>query len=302
VQTRVVLVPALPAGIYDLSVDFNQGAGKATLQVNLEGPGTAAGAMPVDQLRPVEPADDRLAFAEDNAPHIVPDGGGSTMPGTAVMTVGGYQGETVTSIELTYEIDAKPGSAVKVDLETPAGPASRLTIRDTGIPDGDRVAQLTVSAAGSPGLVNLLGGVVNGAWKLHVYETATGGGNSNLKTARITLHTTGGPEKVARSASWTSPVLDGQTKVLAIDSATWDERVPDGATLAVYLRTCAQPDCGDTPWPTTPVTKATQFAVTPGRYVQLRVEMTSNGILEPELRMFTVNYRREPAKTLPQRM
>jgi hypothetical protein len=41
------------------------------------------------------------------------------------------------------------------------------------------------------------------------------------------------------------------------------------------------------------VAKATPFAVTAGRYVQLRVDMTSNGVLEPELRSLSVMYRHE---------
>jgi hypothetical protein len=36
------------------------------------------------------------------------------------------------------------------------------------------------------------------------------------------------------------------------------------------------------------------FAVAPARYLQLRVEMTSNGTLEPELRSLSVAYRRAP--------
>jgi hypothetical protein len=40
------------------------------------------------------------------------------------------------------------------------------------------------------------------------------------------------------------------------------------------------------------VPAATAFAVPPGRYLQVRVDMTSNGVQEPELRSLTVAYRR----------
>jgi subtilisin-like proprotein convertase family protein len=284
----------LVAGWNDLSVDYNQLSGAASLHVQLDGPDLARAEIPADRLRPVEPADDRLAFAEDNSSHFVSDGGGASNPGTAVMTVGGYAGETVTSIDLTYEIDAKRGSDLKVDLESPAGPSSRLTIRDSGtFADGDHVAQLTVSSASPPGLAPLLGGAVNGAWKLHVYDTVNNIGSSLLRTARITLHTTGGPDKVARAASWTSAVLDAQTPVFAIDSATWDERLPAGATLDVRVRTCQLADCSDDQPFSPPVTQATPFMVTPGRYLRVRVNMTSNGALEPELRSLHIMYRRD---------
>jgi subtilisin-like proprotein convertase family protein len=211
--------------------------------------------------------------------------------------VSGSIGETVTSIDVTFEVDSPHWDQLKVDLETPGG--IRAVIRNTvnGLPDGDQVAEVTVPLGapptpGTPGV--LLGGPVNGVWKLHVYDIlTTTGGAITLESAKLTLHTTGGPEKVARTATWTSPVLDGQTNVFAIDSATWDERVPDGATLDVHVRTCQQADCSDGTW-SAPVTKATPFSVTPGRYVQLRVDMTSNGVLEPELQSLNVTYRRDP--------
>jgi hypothetical protein len=36
------------------------------------------------------------------------------------------------------------------------------------------------------------------------------------------------------------------------------------------------------------------FAVGPGPYLQLSVDMTSDGAREPELRSLSVNYRRAP--------
>ena len=156
------------------------------------------------------------------------------------------------------------------------------------------IAQLTISSAGPAGLGGLLGGLANGTWKLHVYDVVASAGDSALTAARLTLHTTGGPDKVARMASWTSPVLDGQTNVFAIDGVTWDERLPAGATLAVFVRACRQADCSDGTWPMAPVTKSAPFFVGAARYLQLRVDMTSDGTLEPELRSLVVMYRRDP--------
>ena len=116
-----------------------------------------------------------------------------------------------------------------------------------------------------------------------------------LSSAKLTLHTMGGPERIAKAASWSSPVLDAQINVIAVDGVTWDERLPDGATLGVFVRTCQQADCSDGVWSKKPLTMSTAFAITPpARYLQLRVDMTSDGTQEPEPRSLAVMYRRDP--------
>jgi hypothetical protein len=299
-QDAITTVPAmLAAGWNDVTVDYNEVAGQQNLRVQIQGPDFVSFVdVPRDQLRPVEPADDRLAFGGDDAIQQVTDNGGAGNPGTATMTVAGYTGETVTSIDLTYQIDSPHWDQIKVDLETPTTSTTvgtRLTIRDKdrGLGDGDRVAQLTISSLGPAGLGGLLGGAANGVWNLHVYDVIQNGGPSSLKSAKLTLHTTGGPDKVARTASWTSQVLDAQTNVIAIDSVTWADRSQVGTGLEVRVGTCQQADCSDVTW-SGPVKKATAFAVGPARYLQLRVDMTSMGTLEPELQSLSVMYRRDP--------
>ena len=284
----------LDAGWNDLTVDYNQVGGARKLRVQLDGPGFADVEVPRDALRPVEPADDRLVFAGDGAVHAVPDGGGAGADGTAAMFVAGYPGEAVAAIDLTYEIDSPHWAQLKVDLETPGG--ARLTIRDRddGLGDGDQIAQLTIPAGHATGLGPLLGGPAGGSWKVHVYDVVAGGGDSALTSAQLTLHTTGGPDRIARTASWTSPVLDAGARVLAIDGVTWDERLPAGSTLAVFVRACRQADCSDGTWPAAPVGKSTPLPIGAARYLQLRVDMTSDGVREPELRSLSVQYRRAP--------
>lgn len=288
-------VPAtLAAGWNDVTIDYNQVAGGKKLRVVVDGPDFANVELPRDRLRPVEPADDRVVFGSDATAHPIVDNGGAAQPGTATLTVAGYAGETVTSIDLTYEIATPAWDELKIDLETPGTPGTRLTICNTGTFDDDGIAQLTIPPSAAAPLGRLLGGPANGTWKLHVYDVVAGGGSSTLTSAKLTLHTRGGPEKIARVASWTSPVLDSQTRVFAIDGVTWDDRLPDGAGLEVFVRTCQQADCSDGTW-SPAVTQQAPFAVAPGRYLQLRVDMTSNGTLEPELRSLSVMYRHDPA-------
>jgi len=290
--TTYTTTAMLAAGWNDVAVDYNQTAGGMRLEAKLAGPDFAvAAAVPASRLRPVEAADDRLAFVSDPDGHAIKDGQGLAAAGTAALPVGGYANETVTAIDLTYEITTGRWNELKVDLVTPAG--TRVTVQNTGGGDADGVAQLSITPTSAGALPTLLGGPANGAWRLDAYDVVGGGGDSLLRAAKLTLHTTGGPDKVARTAEWTSQVLDAQTGVFAIDGITWDERLPAGASVEVHIRTCQQADCSDGVW-SAPVAKATGFLVDAGRYVQLRVDLSCDGALEPELRSLGVAYRRNP--------
>jgi hypothetical protein len=293
-SAAVTVVPAaLNVGWNDLAVDFNQVGGGAALEVTIDGPDLDEVPVPRDRLRPVESADDRLAFGGDDTEHLIPEGGGPNQPGTAAMSVAGYAGEVVTSMDVTF-VAASLGLTASADLETPAG--TRLTLgRARGIATGpeDVLFQVTVPPGPGP-LAPLLGGSAGGTWKLHVYDPQVGGqhGPGVLKSARITLHTTGGPERVARTASWTSPLLALPSDVLLVRNATWDARLPDGAAVSVQARSCGQSDCSHAAW--VPVTPPRATVLYPGRFLQLRVVLTSNGVSEPELRSFTASYVRTP--------
>jgi hypothetical protein len=278
----------LAAGWNDLTVDYNQAFGMAKLQVQMAGPDFARLAeVPGARLRPVELAQDRLAIGADEGDHSVTDGGGAGNPGTAAMTVHGYGGESVSSIELTYQATSPRWSEIKVDLETPGG--TRINLPDPGaLSGGDHVVQVPISGGAQAGL---LGGPADGVWKLHMYDVTATGGGSKLESARITLHTQGGPDKIARSATWTSVPLDAGGNLVAIESITWVERTPMDAGVKVQFRACQQADCSDAPAWSVPVTSGSGANVSPLRYLQLRVEMASNGTLEPELRSLAVAYR-----------
>jgi hypothetical protein len=291
----------LTAGWNDLVVDYNQHIGDTKLQVQIQGPDfPSRGVVPRDRLRPVELVDDRFAIGVDApvAPgYLVPNNGAFGNPATATMAAGGYAGEIVTSIDLTYEIDSPHWVDLKVDLETPptlsGAPGTRVNFRNqdpTG-GDGKHTAKLTVPAGAAAALGTLLGGPARGDWKLHVYDVTDRVDSSFLTRAKIMLHTAGGPAKIAPTASWISPVLALASDVFAIDGITLDARLPDGAAIAVRVRSCRQADCSDGTW-SSPVTLSTPFTVDPAPYLQLGVDMTSNGALEPELRSLSINYRR----------
>lgn len=296
----------LVTGWNDLVIDYNEVGGATSLRVRIQGPDFPNPIeIPRDQLRPVEPADDRLALGVDDEDHNVPDNGGTAADGTATMTVIGYAGdtgaaETVNSIELTYEVNSPHWDQIAVELEAPAtaagpGPRVKLRDRDGNGGNGDRMVGFAIPSSAAAPLSMLLGGLANGDWKLHVFDDVPGGGGnaSTILSARLTLHTTGGPDKLARMASWTSQVIDAQTPVFAVDRITWNERTPGGSKVAVRVRTCQQADCSGADWPD-PVAQGAAFNVSRGRYLQLRVDMTSDGTHEPELGGLAIAFRRDP--------
>jgi hypothetical protein len=67
----------------------------------------------------------------------------------------------------------------------------------------------------------------------------------------------------------------------------------EGAENEVHVRTCQQAGCSDDPAWSAAVAPSAAIAVAPGRYLQVRVDMISNGLVEPELRGLAVMYRRD---------
>ncbi|HEX8111532.1 MAG TPA: hypothetical protein VF516_27565 [Kofleriaceae bacterium] len=293
-SAAVTTVPVtLNVGWNDLAIDYNQLTGGALLQATIDGPDLVEVPVPRDRLRPVESADDRLAFGGDDAQYMIPLGGGSSQPATATMSVAAYAGEVVTSIDVAYVVTENSPLIANADLETGntrlnLGVAGRIL---TGT--DDLLFQVTVPPGAGP-LAQLLGGPAGGIWKLHVYDDRLGdkGIPSVLKSARLTLHTTGGPERIARTASWTSPLLALPSDVLLVSNVMWDARLPQGATVSVQARSCAQPDCSHAAW--LPVTPSAATALPPAPFLQLRLELTSDGVVEPELRSLSVSYVRTP--------
>ncbi|HEX4421581.1 MAG TPA: proprotein convertase P-domain-containing protein [Kofleriaceae bacterium] len=281
----------LAAGWNDLTVDYNEVDQGLELHVQIAGPDFANPIeVPRAELRPVEAADDRLAFSADDNSHSIADGGGAGNAGTAQLMVAGAAGKTVSAIDVTFQMNSPHGDQIAVDLETPAG--TRITIRGAtgGTPNGDQVFQVPIPAGSAGVLGTLLGGAANGLWKLDVYDTVANGGASTLESAKLTLHTTGGLDNIARTSQWTSPILDQTTNVIAIDDAELDTLAPTGTAVNLSVRTCQQADCSDSA-SFLPIIPATAYGVPPGRYLQLRVDLTSDGALVPELQKLGVSFR-----------
>jgi len=258
-----------------------------------------SGSIAPELLRPVEPAGDRLAYGSEETARAIADNGGAASPGTAILNVPAYGGgapEIVTAIDVTYEIDSPRWGDLRFDLETPS--AARVTIPAPRNPtgSGDQIGQASLVST-TAGIAALLGGPASGSWKLHVYDAAPGGGASTLKSAKLTLHTRGGPDELARTAAWFSAPIDTGSMVFAVDGVTARARLPDGATLQVHAASCQRADCSDAAWAdgdALVASVAAPVAVAPARYLQLRADLTSNGSVEPELQSLAAAFRRAP--------
>jgi hypothetical protein len=284
---------SLVPGWNDIGVDYNQVKDSRSLRVRWGPDLVNVSEVPRDRLRPVQPMDDLLASGVDETNRNPPNGGGVNSPATATMMVPGYLNETVDFIELTYQANSGRWGSLRVDLETPGG--TRVNLDDPGnLQNGDRFVQVTIPTTAAGALATLLGGASGGAWKLHMYDVnAGGGGGTVFESARITLHTHGGPDRVARAATWISAPIDATTNIIAMDGITWIERLPIAGTIKVSYRLCAQATCGDDPkWSETVGNGAKANIGDPQRYLQLKVELTSDGMVEPELRALVVNYKR----------
>src|SRR5678816_94803 len=85
--------------------------------------------------------------------------------------------ETVTSIDVTYEVNSPRWNELRFDLESPA--AKRVPIAVGGGANGDRTDQTTIPAGSGGPLGQLLGGPASGMWRLHVYDVQDNGPGNN---------------------------------------------------------------------------------------------------------------------------
>jgi hypothetical protein len=285
------LSAALNAGWNDLMVDYEQRIGGRSLHVQLIGPDGTALEIPHDQLRPVESAADRLVCGSDDTTHAIR--GAPTAPGTAQIAVAGYPGETVRAIDVAFYVNTSHPDHLAATLVTPDGVQVPLpAFIDTSHASPPN-AEVEISPDATGTLAALLGGQANGVWKLIVASTVAGDPDSVLVSAKLALHTSGGPDKVARAASWISPPIDTTTSVVAIDSITWDARTPPGTAVVAIVRACQQADCSEAPaW--SEAARDGHPMAEPGRYLQLRVDVTGDGTIESELKSVAIEFRRKP--------
>lgn len=115
---------------------------------------------------------------------------------------------TATSIEVTLDVTHPYVSDLKVELEAPSG--ARAVLHDRAGEDGDDIRTTLRSDAGSP-LAALVGEAVDGAWKLHVADTARRD-TGRLNSWRIAVGYSPGAGAVERESSPNRAIPDADPR------------------------------------------------------------------------------------------
>lgn len=275
-QTSSVTAPvALAAGWHDLVLDANKSGLAGTLSLTVGGTSQfAGGAIPPDHLRPV--AGRRARFFADQALTVVslPDGTGAS--GTRSLTLD-PPASLVTPLDLTGAVQVAGDSlpTVSLVLDPPAGANIQLAA----------VGALTGTSAFIPFPLTL--GNFGSSFLFIGTDTVADMLVDQITAAFITLIYDGGIPPIALASTYESAVRElGDT--VGFERIAWVSR-GDPDAVRVSLRTCdSEAACASEPY--VEVTNDSEPAVTPRRFAQYKVELTSDGEATPALDTIELRY------------
>jgi subtilisin-like proprotein convertase family protein len=269
----------LDAGWHDLSIDYMR-AGAASAYARLQvasGPELAGQPFPLDRVRPVVPRADRVAGASDDNSLAWAPGGTVTHTLTPPIPAGAV----VVGLEVKYLITTAHSRDLQTTLITPDG--TRLVMRAQGDTDHNgAVVEIrpTHKLDGKP---------ASGSWKVEVADES-GQNTGTTGSAALTVHNTGGRPPIATSATYVSPVHDlGEPS--QIDGVSAGATTPDGTALAIRVRTGASQDELQARAWSDPVAPGAPPIVPAGRFVQYKVELSSDGDRSAALDWVQLVYR-----------
>ena len=283
----VTVDATLVAGWNDLVLDHNELTGDASMRLRVTGgpePGLVD-ELPASRLRPLEPRNERVETAGSGTDVPIPDTAGNTGAASPV-TIGGLTGATVAGIDVVVGINHGRFADLEVRLVHPGG--NEVLLRDNSAEGGNGNRSLRFSTAAFDDTQ------AAGMWHVRVIDTVPGTGGT-ITDVQLAVHLANGPDQVARSAAYTSLVQD-LGSVAAIDEVRFAGRsaVPDG--IAVRLRTCDAPEqCAAAPWGAAVTASGGAPDVEVKRYLQYRVELTSDGEREAEVDWIEIDYRVPPS-------
>lgn len=274
---------SLAAGWHDVVIEQSEnGGGAAAFLTIASGPELVGQPLPVARLRPVEGRADRLAAGVNRADLTLPD----LVTSTETVAIAAPSNAIVASVDVAFQFTHTYKGDMTFSLRAPNGQQVQI-VDFVGAGNGTYTERYTVSGwTATP---------ANGTWTFVAQDAATGD-TGTLLDVEITPHYTGGDPPIPATAVYESAVRDllagGGMAVTAIDTISWAERVPSGADVAIRVRTCATiPACATATY-SAPLTASPGTPVVPaGRYLQYRVDFTSNGDRAPALESLTLAYR-----------
>ncbi len=269
----------LRTGWNDLVIDYSQVGGVEEINMTLDSAPTGVvegGLLPVAQLRPVMPRRSAVISSFDPAQIGIPNNTATGIDRT--FTPDPLGSEVVREVRVSYQLQHNMLGELDMTL-THNGKTEVLRNNTT---NGNRWHAPTM----------FTGDPLAGSWTLHV-DDQNGGTTGSLSSWTLTVFTQGGPGQIAERSEWISTVrdleLDGQvSSIQAIDAGL---ALPPGSTVELYARTCSTVAmCDEEPW-SGPHAPLTALSITPARYAQLRVVMTSNGVDEPAVDFVELSYQ-----------
>jgi subtilisin-like proprotein convertase family protein len=236
----------------------------------------------------MEPRVERVDTGGDGDDQAIPDNNpvGTSKP----VPIGALPGGAVTAVDVTVAINHNRVQDLDLYLVHPGGDEVRLRDNSGDGGSGARTWRYSTDAFDDR--------PAGGIWHVRVVDTVPGNGGA-LTDVRLAVHHAGGPDQLARSASFTSLVRDLGANVVSIDARRAGGHSPTADGIAVRLRGCDAPEqCEAEPWSAPLVDLLSPAGAVPGlaprRYLQYRVELTSNGEREPEVDWIEVDYRVPP--------
>jgi subtilisin-like proprotein convertase family protein len=275
----------LDAGWNDLVLDLSENTGDASVRMRAVGgpePGLDA-ELPASRLRPLEPRVERVeTIGDDNDLPIADNDGNGTARG---LYIAALPGATVASVDVIIAWNHPRVADLQVRLVHPGGNEVLLRNNSSEGGSGPRALRYSTDSFDDTPAA--------GTWGVRVTDTAAGQ-TGTITDVQLAVHMHDGPDQIARTSSYTSAVRDLGDRVASLDTVHFAARVPSGAAVVVKLRGCDAPEaCADEPW-SAPRADGDAAGVPPHRYLQYRVELTSNGEREPEVDWVDVAYSLRP--------
>jgi hypothetical protein len=277
VQSETTAPVTLEQGWHDVVIDESENTNTAAAHLTVaSGPELVSMPLPIDRLRPVEARSERVAPGVNHA--HVSIGDLATIESDAI--VDAPAGAAVTRVDVAYQINHGNWGDLVVTLRAPDGTSATLRDRTDAGTSGDRVERFTVTTLG--------GAAAAGTWKLFVQDAASGS-TGTLEDFAVTPHYAGGAPPIPAIAAAESQLHD-LGDVVTIDQVSWSARTPAGTSVAVRVRTCADATaCAAAPW-SAAHTAPGPPAVTPARWLQYRIELSSDGDRTAALDAIRVDY------------
>ena len=269
----------LAAGWHDLVLDVNKRTGPESGNVSLvvnSGPQFGGGPLPADHLRPVIGRHARFVADRNLSLLAMPDGTGAAA--TRSLTVD-LPVSLTTAIDIRAAVDVESGNLNTVSLVIdPPGSGADVIVAAVGDMTGTGARSFHV-----PFPLTNLGSV----WQFVATDTLADMLTGAITNVFVTIVHDGGIAPFATTSHYESAIRDLGDPV-AFERIAWTTRAVDPSAVVVKLRTCDTEDCAGEPY--VDVVNNSEPSLTPRRFVQYTVDITSDGDASPALDAVELRY------------